>query len=128
LFNHGYWWEAHEALEPVWMAAGKQSETGQFIQGLIQVAVAHLKNVQGSADVAKRMAKSGLEKMRRIKGVYLGIDVATFCNDVTSYYTIDNQTPVIINLIADNKESTIISKLLDFKNIMTWLKDLILRR
>ena len=22
LFNHGYWWEAHEALEDVWLAAG----------------------------------------------------------------------------------------------------------
>ena len=37
LFNYGYWWEAHEALEVVWIAAGRKTETGLFIQGLIQI-------------------------------------------------------------------------------------------
>ncbi|MCF6180357.1 MAG: DUF309 domain-containing protein, partial [Geopsychrobacter sp.] len=36
LFNHGYWWEAHEAWEAVWLAAGQTSEGGRFVQGLIQ--------------------------------------------------------------------------------------------
>ena len=31
LFNHGYWWEAHEALEAVWAAAGRRTETGLFM-------------------------------------------------------------------------------------------------
>jgi len=102
LFNHGYWWEAHEALEAVWVAVGRHTETGLFIQGLIQVSVAHLKKFQGFNDVAKRMATEGLVKMKRIKGIYLGIDVAIFRNAVESYFSGDNQMPVIIDLITDN--------------------------
>ena len=43
LFNHAYWWEAHEAWEGPWRAAGRQSATGFFLQGLIQISVARLK-------------------------------------------------------------------------------------
>jgi len=100
LFNHGYWWEAHEALEAVWVAAGRQTETGLFIQGLIQITVAHLKKFQGFNDVAKRMATEGLEKMKRINGVYLGIDVAALRSTVTAYCTSDGHTPVIIELVT----------------------------
>lgn len=98
LFNHGYWWEAHEALEAVWVAAGRQTETGLFIQGLIQIAVAHLKNFQGFNDVAKRMATEGLEKMKRINGIFLGINVAVFRNAVTAFFKTAGESPVIINL------------------------------
>jgi uncharacterized protein len=101
LFNHGYWWEAHEALEAVWVAAGRQTETGLFIQGLIQVAVAHLKKFQGFDDVARRMGADGLEKMKHIKGVYLGINVEAFRNDVKSYSTNDKHPPVTIALITE---------------------------
>lgn len=99
LFNHGYWWEAHEALEAVWVAAGRQTETGLFIQGLIQIAVSHLKMFQGFSDVATRMAKEGLDKMKRITGIYLGIDVAVLRSAVNTYCASDKQTPVTIQLI-----------------------------
>jgi hypothetical protein len=106
LFNHGYWWEAHEALEPVWLAAGKETETGLFVQGLIQIAVANLKNAQGATDVAQRMAKTGLDKMRRREGIYLGIDVRRFCTEVKTFFETDDQTPVLIELVMAKKEST----------------------
>ena len=102
LLNHGYWWEAHEALEAVWIAAGRHTETGLFLQGLIQVAAAHLKRFQGLNDVAKRMAVSGLDKMKGIKGVYLGIDVVAFRSAVESYCSSDNQMPVLIKLMSDS--------------------------
>jgi uncharacterized protein len=101
LFNHGYWWEAHEALEAVWVAAGRQTETGLFIQGLIQVAVAHLKKLQGFNEVAKRMATKGIEKMKRKKGIYLGIEVSIFRGAVESYFSGDNKMPVKIELITE---------------------------
>ena len=103
LFNHGYWWEAHEALEAVWVAAGRRTETGLFIQGLIQIAVAHLKRLQGFNDVSIRMATGGLEKMKPIKGIYLGIDAPTFRSAVESYFSGNNKTPVIIELITNNQ-------------------------
>ena len=101
LFNHGYWWEAHEALEAVWAAAGRRTETGLFIQGLIQIAAAHLKRLQGFDDVAMRMAAAGLEKMKHINGIFLGIDVATFRNAVKSYFSDGTEIPVRIELIKD---------------------------
>ena len=102
LFNHGYWWEAHETLEAVWVAAGRQTQTGIFIQGLIQVAVAHLKKLQGHHDLAKHMATVGLEKMKRTQGTCLGIEVSAFCDTVESYFSGDNEMPVIIELVTSS--------------------------
>ena len=101
LFNHGYWWEAHEALEAVWAAAGRRTQTGLFIQGLIQIAVAHLKRFQGFNDVARRMATEGLDKMKYIKGVYLGVDVTAFRHEVKLYSANNDQLPVIIKLVMN---------------------------
>lgn len=101
LFNHGYWWEAHEALEVVWVAAGRRTETGLLIQGLIQIAIAHLKRFQGLDDVATRMATAGLDKMKQIEGVFLGIDVAAFRYAVKSHFSDENKMPVIIELIKE---------------------------
>ena len=99
LFNHGFWWEAHEALETVWVAAGRRTETGLFVQGLIQIAVAHLKWFQGFQDTATRMASEGLKKMPRINGIYLGIELGIFRSSVESYFSGDIEAPVIIELV-----------------------------
>lgn len=99
LFNHGYWWEAHEALEVVWVAAGRNTETGLFVQGLIQISVAHLKRLQGFEDVAQRMSSDGLDKMKNITGIFLGIDVLSFRQSVQSCFSKKSETPVRINLI-----------------------------
>jgi hypothetical protein len=39
----GYYWEAHELLEPVWMAQSDPSIERKFVQGLIQIANGSLK-------------------------------------------------------------------------------------
>ncbi len=48
LFNHGFWWEAHEAWETVWMTTQKNDLEGQYLQGLIQFSAALLKLFSGS--------------------------------------------------------------------------------
>ena len=53
LFNHAYWWEAHEAWEACWIAAGRDTVAGQFLQGLIQAAAACLKRELGQANGAR---------------------------------------------------------------------------
>lgn len=84
LFNHRYWWEAHESLEQCWVAAGRTTELGLFLQGLIQVAVACLKLEQGFTDVAKRMAEDGLAKFPRDPR-RLGISVAELRRDIYAH-------------------------------------------
>lgn len=77
LFNYGYWWESHEALEAVWKAAGySETDCGYFLQGLIQLAAAQLKRFIGQHVGARKLTTEGLEKMARVAGVFLGIDVA----------------------------------------------------
>ncbi len=69
LFNHGYWWEAHEALETVWLAAGHKSTTcGKFVQGLIQLAGSQLKRFSKEPRGAQSLTRSGIEKLSLVKG------------------------------------------------------------
>ncbi len=98
LFNHEYWWEAHEALEAVWVAAGRDTTHGQFIQGLIQIAVAHLKNLQGFRDVAERMAQDGLTKMKPEQGTVLGIDMQEWYRSVMAWCDNESHPPLTITL------------------------------
>ena len=98
LFNYGYWWEAHEALEGVWVAAGRDTDVGQFIQGLIQIAVAHLKDHQGFRDVAVRMAQSGLDKMKSHHDNFLGIDMQAWSKSVRRWCDEPNHAALTIIL------------------------------
>jgi len=43
LYNHGYWWEAHESWEALWQVCDKRSPQGHFLQTLIQVSACHMK-------------------------------------------------------------------------------------
>ena len=87
LFNHGFWWEAHEAWEQCWIAAGKTTETGLFMQGLIQVAAALLKQHQGHTGAARRLAREGLEKFPLRHDPLLGIDTAGFKTALGNYFS-----------------------------------------
>jgi len=81
--NHGYWWEAHEALETVWFAAGhKSTDCGIFVQGLIQLAGAQLKRFIDEPRGAQSLTRSGIEKISFVEGVYLGIEVVSLVEDV----------------------------------------------
>lgn len=78
LFNHGYYWEAHEVWESLWHAAGRVGPVADFLKGLIKLAAAGVKVRQGiSAGVrshASRAAKL-FEQTREPGRHYLGLDV-----------------------------------------------------
>ena len=57
LFNHGYYWEAHEAWESLWQAGPKDSPSGLLLRALIQAAAACIKALQNN--------RRGLELLRR---------------------------------------------------------------
>ena len=63
----GYYWEAHELFEPVWMSLPDNSDEKQFVQALIQVANAYLKHRMHRAKACLRLCDisrqllSGLE-------------------------------------------------------------------
>jgi uncharacterized protein len=72
LFNHGYYWEAHEAWESLWHEAGHHGQTGDFLKGLIKLAAAGVKSREGNAAGLRRHLQRGQELL-------LGVDKPTFC-------------------------------------------------
>ncbi|TNF17611.1 MAG: DUF309 domain-containing protein [Rhodobacteraceae bacterium] len=51
----GYYWEAHELLEPVWMALPDPSAERRFVQALIQIANGFLKLKMDRPRAARRL-------------------------------------------------------------------------
>lgn len=64
LFNHGYYWEAHEAWESLWLAAGRTGPVADFLKGLIKLAAAGVKAAEGNRDGARSHAKRAAELFR----------------------------------------------------------------
>lgn len=57
LFNHGYYWEAHEAWEALWRDAQEPAPKA-LLQGLIRLAAAGIKLRQGLADNVRSHAQA----------------------------------------------------------------------
>jgi hypothetical protein len=98
LFNYAYWWEAHETWESIWVAAGRHTQTGQFLQGLIQVSVAHLKWFQGLTRPARRLVREGFIRMGQSPPTFLGIEVALLQRDAEAYFAGIRPVPPLIQL------------------------------
>jgi uncharacterized protein len=56
LFNHGFYWEAHEAWESLWHAAGRSGATAIWLKALIKLAAAAVKVREGNSIGAMRHA------------------------------------------------------------------------
>ncbi len=98
LFNHRYWWEAHEAWEVIWRAAGRRTLTGLFLQGLIQASVAQLKRSQGRNRSARRLVQDARRKLSLVSGTFLGIEVSSFLMDLGRNLQDENPPPLVIRL------------------------------
>jgi predicted metal-dependent hydrolase len=68
LFNHGYYWEAHEALEQLWHAAGRRGPTAMVLQGLIKLAAAGVKAREGRRAGTERHAAGARALFERAAG------------------------------------------------------------
>ncbi len=65
LFNHGYYWEAHEAWEQLWHLHGRRGPTADFLKGLIQLAAAGVKVRQGVLPGVLSHAQRAAELLRQ---------------------------------------------------------------
>lgn len=81
LFNHGFYWEAHEAWEGLWVACGRRGPTATYLQALINLAAAGFKARSGSArgmranaDKAVRLFKSVASNLGPHRTRYMGLD------------------------------------------------------
>lgn len=95
LFNRAYLWEAHEAWEVVWIAAGKTGETARFVQGLIQVSAALLRQHLGTPRGAQNLLRKSRRHLWAIearlapadRGRYMGVAIRAWFLEVEDHLT-----------------------------------------
>ena len=76
LFNHGYYWESHEAWESLWLAAGRVGARADFLKGLIKLAATCVKAREGNPRGVARHAARAIELLSpRASETYCGLDV-----------------------------------------------------
>ena len=88
-FHMGYYWEAHEVLEPVWLATPAASAERHVVQAFIQLANARLKVEMGRRRavvrlcdmVSAHLAEAGRTGRPQIMGVSL-VELKRICDDI----------------------------------------------
>lgn len=75
LYRAGYYWEAHEIWEPVWMRCAPNSIERLVLQAIIQLANAALKASQGNAKASARLQAIALGLLREIRGRKSGAEI-----------------------------------------------------
>lgn len=66
LFNHGYYWEAHEAWEGLWQVADQGAPLRTLFKGLILLSAAGVKIREGKHAAAVRHAGRAAGLLRRL--------------------------------------------------------------
>ncbi|MBL4766912.1 MAG: DUF309 domain-containing protein [Rhodobacteraceae bacterium] len=73
--EHGFFWESHEALEPVWMVTPPNSAERHMVQALIQFANASLKLAMQRPKAALRLCDIADEHLGFCTAMVMGLDV-----------------------------------------------------
>jgi predicted metal-dependent hydrolase len=80
LFNSGKFFEAHEALEAVWLPA--EGDEKVLLHGLIQIAAAFHHHTRGNSRGFYSLLEKGLNKLEKLSDVKGGIDLARLRKDL----------------------------------------------
>jgi predicted metal-dependent hydrolase len=101
LFNHGYFWEAHEAWEGLWQVADRDGPLRMLFKGLILLAAAGVKIRERKNAAAQRHARRAAARLRQLMKVpdraferALGMSPAALadCAEVATRIPADLQT------------------------------------
>ena len=88
LFNAGYYWEAHEAWEPLWHAHGRRGVIADILRALIKLAAAGVKVLEGRPDGVRTHASRAaalFAQARDEAGPYqLGLDLDEWIDTAAS--------------------------------------------
>lgn len=89
LYREGFFWEAHEVWEPVWMNAQPNSRERLLIQGLIQMANAALKQRMARNQAAIRLAAMSAQLIAEASHTetgLMGVDVRALARSAERYH------------------------------------------
>jgi hypothetical protein len=67
LFNAGFYWESHVAWESLWLACGRTGVVAEFLKGLIKLAAAGVKALEGKSQGVHSHSGRAAELFRRVK-------------------------------------------------------------
>lgn len=83
--REGFFWEAHEVLEPVWMALPPNAIARAVLQGLIQLANARLKVAMGKPNAARRLYQMAQKHLSEANGgKVMGLETAVVIAEIDS--------------------------------------------
>jgi hypothetical protein len=68
LFNHGFYWEAHEQFEAIWLACGRRGPVADFLKGLIKLAAAGVKYLAGKSEGVRSHTRRAAALFRSLGG------------------------------------------------------------
>jgi predicted metal-dependent hydrolase len=84
-FNSGYFFECHETLEDLW--SGLRGSARDFLQGLIQVAVAFYHLGNGNLAGALSLIDRALGRLAPYPDRYLGFELAAYRAELERWRT-----------------------------------------
>jgi len=91
LYNHAYWWEAHEAWEVLWRQPQAAYLTKEFLQGLIKIAAAFLKWQLKQQRGVEQLYNEGIEHLQTVlaqRDIDMGINLMEFITQLSKHFTI----------------------------------------
>lgn len=111
LFNHGFYWEAHEAWESLWLAAGRRGPTAMWLKALIKLAAALVKLREGSSIGALRHALRVQQLLAELQATtpeaadrYCGIEVAVVAELTRQVIVVAERGPLPKHPLATLKQ------------------------
>jgi hypothetical protein len=66
LFNAGFYWESHVAWESLWMGCGRKGMVADFLKGLIKLAAAGVKALEGKPEGVKSHSGRAAELWHKV--------------------------------------------------------------
>ena len=90
LYNHGYWWESHEAWESLWKKPQANFLIKKFLQGLIKISSAFIKwhlHQQRGLEHLYNEGVSHLKDVLQEQEIYMGLDLAEHIAKVSKHFT-----------------------------------------
>lgn len=87
-FNSGYFFEAHDIFEEIWMDDREESKV--FYQGLVQLATGYYHFIMRNLNGTQSQLNKGITKLSKYKPIYQDIHVSELIERVESFLNVIN--------------------------------------
>lgn len=113
LYAHGYFWEAHEVWESVWLATAPNSRERHLMAALIQLTNACLKLVMQQHRAAARLLQETTDRLldcgSETDGLLMGFDIKSLARKVTEFVAAVHSPEGQIDRLVDVRPTLIVS-------------------